>query len=37
MNLQARYDLETAKHKAEAEIRRVVKPRPLELHEAVGS
>lgn len=37
MNLQARYDLETAKDKAEAEILRVVKPRPLELHEAVGS
>jgi addiction module HigA family antidote len=37
MNLQARYDLETAKEKAEAEIRRVVKPRPLELPEAVGS
>jgi antitoxin HigA-1 len=28
MNLQARYDLETAKDAAEAEIRRTVKPRP---------
>jgi antitoxin HigA-1 len=36
MNLQARYDLETAKDAAEAEIRRTVKPRPMKLPDAVA-
>lgn len=36
MNLQARYDLETAKDAAEAEIRKTVKPRPLKLPDAVA-
>ena len=36
MNLQARYDLETAKDAAEAEIRKTVKPRPVKLREATG-
>lgn len=31
MNLQARYDLETAKDVAEAEICKTVKPRPMKL------
>lgn len=36
MNLQARYDLETAKDAAEAEIRRTVKPRPMKLPDAAA-
>jgi antitoxin HigA-1 len=36
MNLQARYDLETAKDAAEAEIRKTVKPRPVKLREALA-
>ena len=36
MNLQARYDLETAKDTAEAEIRRTVKPRPVRLSHATA-
>jgi antitoxin HigA-1 len=36
MNLQARYDLETAKDAAEAEIRRTVKPRPMKLSDAAA-
>ncbi len=36
MNLQTRYDLETAKDTAEAEIRRTVKPRTTRLPGATG-
>ncbi|MBI4965299.1 MAG: HigA family addiction module antidote protein [Desulfomonile tiedjei] len=36
MNLQARYDLETAKDAAEAEIRRTVKPRPMKQRDAAA-
>lgn len=36
MNLQARYDLETAKDVAEAEIHKTVKPRPTKLPEAAA-
>jgi len=36
MNLQARYDLETAKDMAEAEIRKTVKPRPLKVPDAAA-
>jgi len=34
MNLQSRYDLETAKDATEEEIRKTVKPRPLESAQA---
>ena len=34
MNLQARYDLEMAKDAVETEIRRVVKPRLMKVHQA---
>lgn len=34
MNLQARYDLETAKDAAETEIRKTVKPRPMSPRDA---
>ncbi|MFH1116311.1 MAG: HigA family addiction module antitoxin [Pseudomonadota bacterium] len=34
MNLQTRYDLETAKDIAEAEIRKTVKPCPMKLPDA---
>jgi antitoxin HigA-1 len=37
MNLQTRYDLETAKDAANAEIRRTVKPRPMELPDTAAS
>lgn len=36
MNLQARYDLETAKDAAEAEIRKTVKPRPIKMRDAAA-
>jgi antitoxin HigA-1 len=36
MNLQSRYDLETAKDAAEAEIRKTIKPRPVKLREAMA-
>lgn len=36
MNLQARYNLETAKDAAEAEIRGTVKPRPMKLSHAAA-
>jgi addiction module HigA family antidote len=36
MNLPARYDLETAKDAAEAEIRRTVKPCPMKLPDAAA-
>jgi antitoxin HigA-1 len=35
MNLQARYDLETAKDAAEAEIRKTVNPRPTKSQAAL--
>jgi antitoxin HigA-1 len=37
MNLQTRYDLETAKDAAEAEIRRTVKQRLMDLPDAAAS
>jgi len=36
MNLQSRYDLETAKDAAEDEIRRTIKPRPTKPGEATA-
>ena len=36
MNLQARYDLETAKDAAEKQIRRTVKPRPVKQPDAAA-
>src|SRR4030042_4556073 len=36
MNLQARYDLETAKDAAESEIRKTVKPRPMKTRDVAA-
>jgi len=36
MNLQARYDLETAKDAAEAEIKKTIKPRSMKLRHAAA-